>query len=138
MNDSPQKDSPEKDSPQDDIRRDDAPHDDIQLDDDAQHDDTVHDDTVHVDTQQNRTAPDGAAPHGSDTGPQQPPDIIVLTDGASGPEIAAATAVLQETLEHLAAEAAEPPSEQSPWLGSARRLREPIGPGHPGWRSFSG
>ena len=86
----------------------------------------------------NNTAQNETAQNAPENGQRQTSDIVVLTPGASGAEIAAATAVLQDALKELADEAAEPTPGRSPWLGSSRKLREPIGPGHPGWHSFNG
>lgn len=74
----------------------------------------------------------------NEQGQNELPDIIVLTPGATEVEIVAATAVLEGVLKELAAEAAEPAPGRIPWQQVARKLREPIGPGHPGWGEFSG
>lgn len=67
---------------------------------------------------------------------QTPPEIRVVSKGATALEIAAVTAVVSATLEELAdAQSAEPAAE-SAWMRSRRSLRQPLSPAPGAWRAF--
>ncbi|MGX5680803.1 acyl-CoA carboxylase subunit epsilon [Schumannella luteola] len=67
---------------------------------------------------------------------QTPPEIRVVSKGATAFEIAAVTAVVSATLEELADAQSADGEVESAWMRGRRSLRQPLHPGPGAWRAF--